>query len=459
MAKLFNRAKMTTSSTGTGTITLGSAENGFQSFADAGVVNNDVVQYLIEEGTAWEIGEGTYTASGTTLTRTPSESSIGGGAITLGGTAKVSITATHSDFTRIQHDGTTKAEATSGGITVTGNITIDGNVDGRDVSADGAKLDGIAAGADVSNDATITISAGNGLSTGGSFTTNAGTNKTITIDHSDTSSQASVNNSGNTVIQDVTLDTYGHVTGLASTTIVGVPSGVITLWSGSTASIPSGWVICDGTNNTPDLRDRFVVGAGSSYAVDATGGSSSVTLSTAQMPSHTHTGPSHTHSVPSHTHTGPSHTHSVPSHTHTGPSHSHTFSGTTSTASLTGTVIGVDNNSTNYRLRWGTANGVFSASGAYSQAINSSPLGNGYYLSQLNFNASHAHTYSGTTSASGTGNTGAWSGTTGSAGTGATGAWSGTTGSSGTGATGSAGSGNSHENRPPYYALAYIMKT
>lgn len=69
------------------------------------------------------------------------------------------------------------------------------------------------------NDATITITAGNGLTTGGSFTTNAGTNKTITIDHSDTSSQASVNNSGNTVIQDVTLDTYGHVTGLTSTTL------------------------------------------------------------------------------------------------------------------------------------------------------------------------------------------------------------------------------------------------
>ena len=457
MAKLFNRAKMTTSSTGTGTITLGSAENGFQSFADAGVVNNDVVQYLIEEGTAWEIGEGTYTASGTTLTRTPSESSIGGGAITLGGLAKVSITATHSDFTRIQHDGTTKAEATSGGITVTGNITIDGNVDGRDVSSDGSKLDGISSGADVSNDATITITAGNGLSTGGSFTTNAGTDKTITIDHSDTSSQASVNNSGNTVIQDVTLDTYGHVTGLASTTIVGVPSGVIALWSGSTSSIPSGWVICDGTNNTPDLRDRFVVGAGSSYSVDATGGSSSVTLSTAQMPSHTHTGPSHTHSVPSHTHSGPNHRHSVPSHTHGGPNHRHSYSGTTSTKSLTGTLIGVDNNSTNYRLRWGTANGVFSTSSAYTQAINSQPVGNGWYAGQLNFSASHNHTFSGNTGyASGT--TGSWSGNTGYA-SGTTGSWSGTTGSSGTGATGSAGSGNSHENRPPYYALAYIMKT
>ena len=52
-----------------------------------------------------------------------------------------------------------------------------------------------------------------------------------------------------------------------------VPTGMIMIWSGSTASIPSGWQICDGTNGTPDLRDRFVVGAGSTYAVAATGGS------------------------------------------------------------------------------------------------------------------------------------------------------------------------------------------
>jgi microcystin-dependent protein len=56
-----------------------------------------------------------------------------------------------------------------------------------------------------------------------------------------------------------------------------IPSGVILLWSGSTATIPTGWAICDGTNGTPDLRNSFVVGAGDTYAVDATGGSTSHT--------------------------------------------------------------------------------------------------------------------------------------------------------------------------------------
>jgi hypothetical protein len=77
----------------------------------------------------------------------------------------------------------------------------------------------------------------------------------------------------------------------------GIPSGVIVLWSGSIASIPSGWLLCNGTSGTPDLRDRFVVGAGSTYAVAATGGSAN-----AIVVSHTHTAtvtdPGHTHNVP-----------------------------------------------------------------------------------------------------------------------------------------------------------------
>jgi hypothetical protein len=72
------------------------------------------------------------------------------------------------------------------------------------------------------------------------------------------------------------------------------PLGGIILWSGSVAAIPATWQLCNGTNGTPDLRDKFVVGAGSAYAVNATGGSAN-----AVVVSHTHTAtvvdPGHAH--------------------------------------------------------------------------------------------------------------------------------------------------------------------
>ena len=98
MVKLVNRAKMSTATTGTGTITLGSAESGYQSFAAAGVADGDVVRYVIEDGTNWEIGTGTYTVSGTTLSRTVSESSNAGSPINLSGSAVVFVGATAEDF-------------------------------------------------------------------------------------------------------------------------------------------------------------------------------------------------------------------------------------------------------------------------------------------------------------------------------------------------------------------------
>jgi hypothetical protein len=206
MAKLFNRAKMTTATTGSGTVTLGSASNGFQTFAAAGVSNGDVVQYVIEEGANFEIGTGTYSSSGTSLTRSPTESSNSNNAITLAGQATVSITAVADDLNRLQHGGSDKVTVSSTGASVTGNLSVSGTVDGRDVANDGSKLDGIEANA--KNDQTIT--AGDGLTGGGTGD--------VTISHSDTSSQASVNGSGRTYIQDVTLDAYGHVTGLATGT-------------------------------------------------------------------------------------------------------------------------------------------------------------------------------------------------------------------------------------------------
>ena len=69
-----------------------------------------------------------------------------------------------------------------------------------------------------------------------------------------------------------------------------IPVGGIVLWSGTVASIPTGWVLCDGTNSTPDLRDRFIIGAGSTYAVDGTGGTNTTSIAVTNMPGHTHTG-------------------------------------------------------------------------------------------------------------------------------------------------------------------------
>lgn len=69
-----------------------------------------------------------------------------------------------------------------------------------------------------------------------------------------------------------------------------VPSGSIIPWYGNLADIPDGFALCNGSNGTPDLRDRFIVGAGSSYALRATGGTDSVSLSKANLPSNAFTG-------------------------------------------------------------------------------------------------------------------------------------------------------------------------
>ena len=69
-----------------------------------------------------------------------------------------------------------------------------------------------------------------------------------------------------------------------------MPPGGIIMWSGAANAIPQGWALCNGTNGTPDLRNRFIVGAGDEYNPGNTGGGKSITLTKAQMPSHNHGG-------------------------------------------------------------------------------------------------------------------------------------------------------------------------
>ena len=143
-------------------------------------------------------------------------------------------------------------------------------------------------------------------------------------------------------------------------------TGMILMFTGSTA--PSGWALCDGQNGTPDLRDRFIVGTGSTYSSGNTGGANSVTLTESQL-----------------------------------PSHNHTFSGSGSDSHGHSIKTGQDDDSSTRAV---TTTAFASSTTNRSGLVNSSTV---------------------TISISGN--------------------------------TGNKGSGNSHENRPPYYALAFIMKT
>lgn len=172
----FNRAWMTTATTGTGTITLGSAVAGYQSFADAGVTDGDTVSYVIVDGTDWEIGTGNYTESGTTLSRTVSESSNAGSAISLSGSATVFVTARAEDLL-----GTAGQRTLTGGFdsddeplgtvtsgTVTPEVDGTGEENFKTLTANGAFT---LAPPSTSGSCNITIAVTNGASAGTITTT------------------------------------------------------------------------------------------------------------------------------------------------------------------------------------------------------------------------------------------------------------------------------------------------
>lgn len=106
--------------------------------------------------------------------------------------------------------------------------------------------------------------------------------------------------------------------------LAGVPSGTIVMWHGEIADIPVGWNLCDGSNGTPDLRDRFVYGAGGDKNPGDTFGTADASLTVSSAGGHTHTGSST--SAGSHSHNVQAHALSIgemPAHNHGGGSHSH----------------------------------------------------------------------------------------------------------------------------------------
>ena len=218
--------------------------------------------------------------------------------------------------------------------------------------------------------------------------------------------------------------TLPAVSGANLTGIESFVTGMILLWSGASNAIPSGFVICDGNNSTPDLRNKFVIGAGDSYSVGANAGSANITIGTTNMPSHSH-------SFSATGNTG-NHTHSFDPGNHT-----HSFSGNFS--GNTSNTGGHSHSHTRLRNSTGTNGypvGNGGAAGSSFQNSNTSNTGN------------HSHSFNGSVSGN-TGNGNAPSGNTGNA----------TASVSVSGNTGNAGSGNALSVLNPYYALCYIMKT
>jgi len=143
MVTLVNRAKVNTATAGTGTITLGAAVDGYQTFSAAGVTNGNVVRYVIEDGAGWEIGTGTYTATGSTLTRTVSESSNGGAAISLGGDATIFVGLLASDIVQVSDVGVTVQAYDANIVSDATYVHTDNNY----TTAEKSKLAGVETGA------------------------------------------------------------------------------------------------------------------------------------------------------------------------------------------------------------------------------------------------------------------------------------------------------------------------
>lgn len=217
-----------------------------------------------------------------------------------------------------------------------------------------------------------------------------------------------IKNSVNTIDQQIATLQAGQST--LTTQIANfsaIPIGCIVMWSGTIATIPSGWRLCDGTNNTPDLRDRFVIGA----KVDANSRAQTTVTGAS-----TYTGGTKDAQVVAHSHTASSTASSTATSTATVSSDTNSFTGSFRT---------VDSESNN-------ATGVFSQ-GGNSGNVARYGSNSGSYNRQVNI--SHSHVHSHTVNVTTNVVTGVST------------------------SIGSEGVSGTNANLPPYYALAFIMKT
>jgi microcystin-dependent protein len=223
------------------------------------------------------------------------------------------------------------------------------------------------------------------------------TSRTFTITGVVDAPAVSFNGTGNvelvTTLDDNAITNSKIANGAVSQTKINfqtalVPIGGIIMWSGSTTNIPTGYQLCNGSNGTPDLRNRFIVGAGSGYGVGATGGAATIQLTQGQLPSHAHG---------------------------IGGDGNHNHLVVTAVEDSGGNRFTrlVDNGSLPHIVRTGFPSGNQN----FRYAIRGTSSGPN--AGRSNNAGSHSHG----------------------------------------GATGAAGSNQAHENRPPYYALAYIMRT
>ena len=329
-------------------------------------------------------------------------------------------------------DGSSGDSWTSGGtLNITGSLQLDGSI-----GSNGQVLKSVGSTATPVWTTLGTMSTQNSNAvniTGGSVKTTGDLNVTgaLKLDNSVGSSGQVLVSSGSSA-----TPTWGDA----------FVTGMIMLWSGSTGTVPSGWRLCDGGGGTPDLRNRFVVGAGSSYAVNATGGSANATL---VSHSHTLSGIASASSV-----TGTAAASSVSGSAVANGGHTHSASTSVATKTgLSGTLT--------LKNRDGSsgANSLMAAStGSISRNLSTGSYGEGWKgdsgsnSSRATFALDHNHVATTTNVAIGN-HTHSISGTAAASsisGTAAASSISGTAVATGSSAT--------NANLPPYYALAYIMK-